>query len=131
MPEYAVPPLLFALALCSLVALAAAQGPWVIAVTLFSPVASSLIVASIGLLLWLGRAIKRHHERVRTALIKRAQCPGCLYGLGGLEAGEDHLTRCPECGCAWDLRPKPAGREIVVVEALAVGRDAPDAPSVR
>lgn len=98
----------------ALIVLTLRVGPFALAVTLFSPVSSTLIVV----VLTAGVAIMSGASRVlassRRRIVDRGHCPACLYSLGEIEADQDHVTTCPECGGGWDLRPiGPA--EVVVV----------------
>jgi hypothetical protein len=114
-PEVLIPPAIMVLGVVILVSLALREGPAVIAVTLFSPVSSTLIFVSIALLLWTNRALGRHLTRTRIALKARGRCPACRYDMRGLEAEEeDACTLCPECGAAWDLREKRGTARVVL-----------------
>ena len=115
-PEIIIPPIILVVGLLVLVTLAWREGPAVVAVTLFSPVSSSLIFVTIAMLLWMGRAGSQHLARTRLVLKRKKQCPSCRYNLAGLEADDDHCTPCPECGAAWDLRDK-SGTEHIVIRA--------------
>jgi hypothetical protein len=122
-PEVLWPPAIFLTGLLSLVTLALFQGPWVLAVSLFSPMSSSLIFVTIALLLWMGRAAGRHVERCKQAAKREALCPACSYNLRGLAARtdsaitpatEDMLTPCPECGASWDLVHRVGTRTVTI-----------------
>jgi hypothetical protein len=115
-PELVIPPAIFASGIAVFVILALREGPAVVAVTLFSPISSTLIFSSIALLLWLGRAATRHTTKTRELLKQSKRCPGCLYNLRGLDPGIDALTTCPECSSAWDLREKH-GTETIIIRA--------------
>jgi hypothetical protein len=113
-PEVLIPPAIMALGVLVLVSLALREGPAVIAVTLFSPVSSTLIFVTIALLLWTNRALVRHMVKTRVALKARGRCPACRYDIRGLEPDEDACTRCPECGAAWDMREKRGTAHVVI-----------------
>lgn len=113
-PEVLIPPAIILLGIAILVSLALREGPAVIAVTLFSPVSSTLIFVTIALLLWTNRALGRHLARTRVALKARGRCPACRYDMRGLESEEDACTLCPECGAAWDMREKRGTSRVVL-----------------
>lgn len=113
-PEVLIPPAIMALGVLVLVSLALREGPAVIAVTLFSPVSSTLIFVTIALLLWTNRALSRHLAKTRVALKARGRCPACRYDMRGLEPEEDACTQCPECGAAWDMREKRGTAHVVI-----------------
>lgn len=100
--------------LTTLVVMALVMGPTVLAVSLFSPVSSTLIVLTLLLAGWLGRSLVRFRERTRRAMIRAKRCPSCTYELGDVEPGLDGCTQCPECGSAWNLNPPPPGTVVVV-----------------
>jgi hypothetical protein len=114
LPEVVIPPTLFALGVLALVTLALREGPAVIAVTLFSPVSSTLIFVSIALLLWMNRAMARHVKKTREAWKGVGRCAACKYDMRGLEPAEDDCTPCPECGAAWDMREKRGTAKVVL-----------------
>ncbi|HLP83448.1 MAG TPA: hypothetical protein VK157_03795 [Phycisphaerales bacterium] len=114
LPEVIIPPAIFVCGILVLVTLALREGPAVIAVTLFSPVSSSLIFVSIALLLWMNRAMARHVKKTREAWKGAKRCPACRYDMRGLEPDEDDCTPCPECGAAWDMREKRGMAKVVL-----------------
>jgi hypothetical protein len=111
LPEPALPLLVFIIVVAGIVVLARFQGPWVVAVLLFSPMATSWIGVTVLLVIWTMRAWPRHLSRSRAAALYRDRCcAGCGYALseGVAKPGLSHepvLTRCPECGAQWDMRP--------------------------
>ncbi len=113
-PEVLIPPAIMAIGVLVLVSLALREGPAVIAVTLFSPVSSTLIFVTIALLLWTNRAFVRHLRKTGVALKARGRCPACRYDMRGLEPDEDACTQCPECGAAWDMREKRGTAHVVI-----------------
>ncbi len=81
---------------------------------LLSPILAVLAWAAIALLAWLltsaftqWRSRRRARPRSRLGDIARplsaSRCPSCGYGLGDCHPGIDGLSRCPECGSAWNL----------------------------
>lgn len=46
------------------------------------------------------------HETMVKELLARSCCASCGFNLGSIPAGDDGLTRCPECGCRWRLAPE-------------------------
>jgi hypothetical protein len=92
----------------------AGTGMWLL---LFSPIASSLLVAICGSLFTLGVLGRRFRQRMVRVQLQRKHCPACDYDLrsqlsddadarGVQAAGEsadapEHLIRCPECAAQW------------------------------
>jgi len=57
-------------------------------------------------IVWGGTRASRFGKIV-PAMLKHHRCPHCGYDIRGLPADEsDGATVCPECGCAWRLRPE-------------------------
>jgi len=103
-----------------IIALVVYKGPFALAVTLFSPVSSTLILVVVSLTLSLVSSLAKLLGRSRERVLDALRCPGCFYSLAEIEAGEDNRTVCPECGSGWDLRPRgPA--EVVVVRTIGAG----------
>lgn len=134
LPLYLLPPLVILLVLAAWVLLAWSQGPSVVAVTLFSPISSTLIFAGIALCLWQVRCLSRHAAASRAAMVARRECPGCTYPLAqsnysrppkrphandGTSLPDDpllpNLARCPECGSVWNLSPTRDTTQLVRV----------------
>jgi hypothetical protein len=100
-------------------ALALAFGPFFVALTTFSPVASTFILLGTWVLLWTARAFSSHARTTRLALIAGGRCPSCLYEMGdAIEDDAAGLATCPECGSAWDRRPRAP--ETIVIRADAM-----------
>jgi Zn-finger nucleic acid-binding protein len=117
------------LALAGWSLLAWSQGPFVLAVTLFSPISSSLIFAAIALCLWQVRCLSRHAASSRAALIARGVCPSCDYPLAPLTPNVQ-ATRCPECGGVWNLSRASEPPQIVRVPSCPSLQPASLAPSI-
>jgi hypothetical protein len=83
--------------------LAAMNGPFVVAMVLFSPVASLLMVVAMTLMLAAGAGLKRHIADSVAWMRRRRLCAACGYDLAGVEASVEEVTTCPECGAAWRL----------------------------
>jgi hypothetical protein len=74
-------------------------------------------------------ARRERRGRLRAVLLNHRRCPHCGYGLTGVPEGDDGLTTCPECACAWridaaacaDVGPVPQARPRAMVIALALG----------
>jgi hypothetical protein len=124
-PEVALPLVIFSVALCGVVVLAGYQGPWVVAVLLFSPMATTWIGAVIFLAIWGMKAWPRQLVRSRAAALYRdGACPSCSYDLRnaapmtGTAARQDRngtpLVTCPECGAAWCLEPPGPTQRMTV-----------------
>jgi hypothetical protein len=86
----------------------AGTGMWLL---LFSPIASSLLVAICGSLFTLGVLGRRFRERMVRVQLQRKHCPACDYDLRSQLAGDadarepgetaEPLVRCPECASQW------------------------------
>lgn len=94
-------------------------GPVVLAISVFSPVSTTSILTAILIAMRTGKAIARHKERTREAFLGRGACPSCAYGLAGITPGSGGLTLCPECGCAWDMRPVRTEVRVIADADLA------------
>ena len=92
-------------------------GPFLLAIVLFTPVASMLILLGLLLLIWQGRGWGRLLAASAEVHKRRGQCPACGYDLRNLEAEVDGLVTCPECGAAWDLRPAESAGSVVVLRS--------------
>jgi fumarate reductase subunit D len=127
-PEPVWPVAMVMVGLLLLLGLVLMHGPYVIAVTIFSPVASTFMVVGLALLLWCVRACGRHARRVRDALLARRLCPVCMYDLGslakalpaiateGTPENPASFTTCPECGAHWNLHEQPKHEVIIIRE---------------
>lgn len=96
------------------------NGPAAIWLTLFTPVASLLILTLVRSGAAVGRSIEDRPERVRAAMIRIGRCPSCRYALGGLSPADDGCTVCPECAAAWAMsspRYAEAGEPVIVPDA--------------
>ncbi len=109
------------LVLCGLVYAVFRVGPFALAVTLFSPISSSIILVSVTVGLSILACARRELYRVQRQMIAIGLCPSCTYALAELEEEADGYVTCPECGAGWDREP-PRGAEVVVVRAAAVER---------
>lgn len=98
----------------ALIVLTLRVGPFALAVTLFSPVSSTLILVMLTAGVAIVGGASRVLARSRRRIIDRARCPSCLYSLREIEPDDDDATTCPECGNAWDLRPIGATQVVVV-----------------
>jgi hypothetical protein len=99
-------------------ALALIFGPFFVALTTFSPIASTLILLAIWIVLWAARAFSYHARTTRLSLIESGRCPSCLYEMGeAIEDDASGMATCPECGSAWDRRPRTR-------ETITISRDA-------
>jgi ssDNA-binding Zn-finger/Zn-ribbon topoisomerase 1 len=107
LPEPVLPIVIFVLAVAGVAVLALFAGPAVIAVMLFSPMATTWLGLAIALSIWGMNAWPRHLSRARAAALYRdGVCPTCNYTLNAAQnAQEGALTRCPECGSQWCLTP--------------------------
>jgi hypothetical protein len=107
-PRGAVIPLAILISVPAIYAgLALAFGPFFIALTTFSPVASTFILIGVWLAIWAMRALTQHARATRLLLISRGLCPSCLYEMGdAVEDDTSGTATCPECGSAWDRRPR-------------------------
>lgn len=128
LPQYVLPPLVILLALAAWGLLVWSEGPSVVAVTVFSPISSTLIFAGIALCLWQVRCLSRHAAASRAAMVARRECPGCTYPLAlpnhaaqlnrSHEPGDQlppNHSRCPECGSVWNLSPTRDTTQLVRV----------------
>ncbi len=95
--------------------LAALNGPFVVALVLFSPFASLLMLVAITLLLAAGTGARRFLREVAAGIALRGDCPACGYPLG--ESDAQGLSRCPECGGTWTLVPSPPPHRVVVTRS--------------
>lgn len=82
--------------------LAAARfGPIVIALILFSPIASAWIALLAMSLASTGEWFSHEARRVKALMLRQSRCPSCNYCLTGVEPAIDGCTVCPECSAAW------------------------------
>lgn len=102
------------LALAALIVLTVHVGPFALAVTLFSPVSSTLILVALTAGVAMMSGASRVLARSRRRIVDLGRCPTCLYPLRDIESEADEITTCPECGGGWDMRPD-GPPEIVVV----------------
>lgn len=100
--------------LAALIAVTLRVGPFALAVTLFSPVSSTLILVAVTAGIAIVSSGSRVLARSRRRIIDQGHCPTCLYSLREIEPDDDDATTCPECGNAWDLRPLGATQVVVV-----------------
>ncbi len=111
LPEPLLPLLIAILIIAGVATFARYAGPAVIAVLLFSPMATTWLGLGIALTIWGMHAWPRHLARARAAsLFRDKQCPACRYALAPTETpppsnSPPPLTRCPECGSSWNLTP--------------------------
>ncbi len=99
----------------SLVALAVKVGPLVLAVAMFSPVSSTLIVLVSITLVALLAAWSDRGDRLANDMVRAGRCAGCAYSLEGLGPEPDGCTVCPECGAAWNRAERLAPPRTVVI----------------
>ncbi len=99
----------------SLIALTLKAGPLVLAVTLLSPVSSTLIVLVSITGVAVFAAMADRGERLANDMARAGRCPGCAYPFAGLEPEPDLCTVCPECGSAWNLAQRLAPPQTVVI----------------
>lgn len=87
----------------TIVVLTALFGPQVIAITMFSPVSSSIIVlvslAGVAIVSW----YRDRAHALKSLMIREGMCPACGYSLRDSEPEADGRTTCAECGAAWRL----------------------------
>lgn len=112
--------------IAALIVLTVRVGPFALAVTLFSPVSSTLIVVALTAGVAIMSSASRVLARSRRRIVDRARCPACLYSLGEIEADRDEITTCPECGGGWDMRPL-GPTEVVIVRGVVDGVKVPAA----
>jgi len=97
-----------------------AVGIWML---IFSPIASTLLIALGGLVV-AGLAMSRRagHAVVR-AMLARRRCPACNYDLASLGVGTQRVV-CPECAATWnaDSIGNEAVREPELVIVKWAGR---------
>jgi hypothetical protein len=95
--------------------------------TITNPAILACVVGG-GIAPWL--ATRRERQlRLRSVMLQHRRCPHCGYGLTGVPAGEDGLTVCPECACAWridasacaDPGPVSPPKPKVLLVLLALG----------
>jgi len=102
--------------------LALVFGPFFVALTTFSPIASTLILLAIWIVLWAARGFSNHARATRLSLIAAGRCPSCLYEMGeAIEDDASGMATCPECGSAWDRRPRVRETITISREAMRVG----------
>lgn len=99
-----------------LIWLAVTNGPFVVAMVLFSPVASLLMVVAMSLMLAAGAGLKRHIADSVAWMRSRRQCAACRYDLTGVEPCREGVTTCPECGARWRLG-RADGPPVIVIKA--------------
>ncbi|MDX2133115.1 MAG: hypothetical protein SFY69_13805 [Planctomycetota bacterium] len=123
-------PLALAVAYVAVVlAMARALGPVVVAVLVFSPFAALQVLLAFTLLTWSVRAVRRHVDRSRRALLRDSRCASCAYSLHGAPHAADGLVTCPECTARWDLRPRGGAVVIRPFEAPPARRTPPSPPA--
>ena len=96
-----------------LVTLAIFNGPFVVAMVLFSPFASLLLVTGLSLLLAFAAACRHVLAHSLETLRRVGECPTCGYPLAASDARFSAVT-CPECGHAWRIGEPPPPERIVV-----------------
>lgn len=79
-----------------------------------------LVVSGVGVAI--GRLLEgRQLRSMHRVMLREGVCPSCAYSLRELEAGEEGVTTCSECGGAWVLpsapEPAPEPREQVMMAA--------------
>ena len=104
----------------ALVTLALFNGPFIVAMVLFSPFASLLLVIGFSLALGVAAAGRRVVRESLARLRIVGECPSCGYPLEPEPAPEP--SRCPECGTAWRVGEEPPTETIVVRLATLVPR---------
>jgi hypothetical protein len=95
-------------------------GPIVIAITLFSPVATVWITLTAMSLVSTGEWFAAEAGRIKSAMIAAGKCPSCDYSIVGVEPRADGATICPECAAAWNVtaRAQDATPRRVVIRAM-------------
>jgi hypothetical protein len=68
----------------------------------FAPTIALVTVTAGMLLWWIGFTDARC--RMARAIVASGRCARCMYALDGLEADDDDVVICPECGAAWRFR---------------------------
>jgi hypothetical protein len=110
----------------------AGTGMWLL---LFSPIASSLLVAVCGSLFTLGMLGRRFRARVVRVQLQRNHCPACDYDLRSQLTGDPppagradpaELIRCPECAAQWARERLGAAvdspAQVIVISTTPPGR---------
>jgi ribosomal protein L37AE/L43A len=119
------------LVILTVLALTAVHGPQVIAITMFSPVSSSIIVlVSLTAVAVVSSYRNRAHD-VTSRMIRAQRCPACAYPLTDIDPEADGCTPCPECGAAWKLNDPSyadSGGAVIVVAAEPTS-PAPSSPA--
>lgn len=90
-----------------------AAGPYVVAITLFSPIAATLILLQMTLLVWVVGGFRSYAARVVRGRAVAGVCPACLYEMAGALVDQAGLCRCPECGGTWDTSVEEAKTVVV------------------
>jgi len=98
----------------ALVILALFNGPMIVAMVLFSPFASMLIVVAMSLMLASLAGVRTYLRESASAMARAGECPSCGYRLDRLEIAPDGCSTCPECGSAWKAGPDVPPAVIVV-----------------
>lgn len=98
-----------------------AAGPFVVAITLFSPIAATLILLQVTLLVWVVGGLRAFAARVVRRRAREGVCPACLYEMAGALVDEAGLCRCPECGAVWDTTVEDAKTVVVRWEKRPIG----------
>lgn len=96
-------------------------GPFVVAITVFSPIAATLILLHVTILTWLAAGLGRYTKRVVAGSLRAGVCPACQYEIGGAVVSEAGVCRCPECGAGWDMTGEGTTRVVVSWKGGASG----------
>ena len=113
----------------ALVTLALFNGPFIVAMVLFSPFASLLLVIGFSLVLGVAAAGRRVVRESLVRLREAGECPSCGYPLEVEVKGAS--TRCPECGTSWRMGEQPPAETIVVrIATLGAPGDAAAGASI-
>lgn len=116
--------------IAALVIVTVRVGPFALAVTLFSPVSSTLILVMLTAGVAIVGSASRVLARSRIRITDQGRCPACLYSLREIETDIDEITTCPECGGAWDMRPL-GPIEVVVVHGAVDAGSTPSTSTIR
>ena len=113
----------------TILALTAVHGPQVIAITMFSPVSSSIIVLVSLTAVAVVSSYRDRAHHVTSRMIQAQRCPACAYPLTDIDPEADGCTPCPECGAAWKLDDPSYADSGGAVIVVAADEPAPPSPA--
>lgn len=106
-------------ACAGLIKLVLAFGPFALVFAMFSVVSTTLMLASMTLVLSIAASWRSQGRFARSQMLEDGVCPGCVYPLEALEPEPDGMIVCPECGGAWDPDPGSVRRIVIPDPAAA------------